>query len=65
MTKKTYYGIYKSNVYQNLTAKKIAEKRGFNDIVKVLRKKNIIEKSKYIYSISKGTLEVANAVNVL
>ena len=60
MTKKTYYGIYKSNVYQNLTAKKIAEKRGFNDIVKVLRKK-----SKYIYSISKGTLEVANAVNVL
>jgi len=60
LTKKTYYGIYKSNVYQNLTAKKIAEKRGFNDIVKVLRKK-----SKYIYSISKGTLEVANAVNVL
>jgi len=60
LTKKTYYGIYKSNVYQNLTAKKIAEKRGFNDIVKVLRKK-----SKYIYSISKGTLEMANAVNVL
>jgi len=60
LTKKTYYGIYKSNVYQNLTAKKIAEKRGFNDIVKVLRKK-----SKYIYRISKGTLEMANAVNVL
>ncbi|ORX64353.1 hypothetical protein BCR32DRAFT_330634, partial [Anaeromyces robustus] len=60
--RKTLHGLNnKDDEFKGKTAKEIAMKMGYKDIVKILNKKNFIEGSKKIYKFIKDTAEIVSA----